>query len=179
MLFFLCLPAMAQDPNEVTPLEAAAEGIQTNINIVWTCIAAFLVFFMQAGFAMVEAGFTRAKNAVNIIMKNLMDFSVGTVAFALVGFGLMFGASNGLFGTTHFGLSDMGDDMSWNDTGRPVAVNGIVAASDTGSTSLTGTTLLISVSLSIDSLVLPGLIEDFMRTKKTKQWSNHIEVHAY
>ena len=116
MLFFLCLPAMAQDPNEVTPLEAAAEGIQTNINIVWTCIAAFLVFFMQAGFAMVEAGFTRAKNAVNIIMKNLMDFSVGTVAFALVGFGLMFGASNGLFGTTHFGLSDMGDDMSWNWT---------------------------------------------------------------
>ncbi len=115
-VFFLCLPVMAQDPNEMTPLEAATETLQTHINIVWTCIAAFLVFFMQAGFAMVEAGFTRAKNAVNILMKNLMDFSVGTVAFALVGFGLMFGASNGFFGTTHFGLSDMGDDTSWNWT---------------------------------------------------------------
>jgi Amt family ammonium transporter len=116
LLFFLSMPVFAQDPNELTPLEAATEGLQANINIVWTCIAAFLVFFMQAGFAMVEAGFTRAKNAVNILMKNLMDFSVGTVAFALVGFGLMFGATNGFFGTTHFGLSDMGDPMSWNWT---------------------------------------------------------------
>ncbi len=116
VLFFLCAPVMAEDPNAVTPLEAATEGLQNNINVVWTCIAAFLVFFMQAGFAMVEAGFTRAKNAVNILMKNLMDFSVGTVAFALVGFGLMFGASNGFFGTTHFGLSDMGDNASWNWT---------------------------------------------------------------
>ena len=80
------------------------EGLQTNINIVWTAVAAFLVFLMQAGFAMVEAGMTRAKNAVNIIMKNLMDFSVGSVAFFLIGFGLMFGVSNGFFGTTLFGL---------------------------------------------------------------------------
>src|SRR6056297_283464 len=75
--------------------------LQNNINIIWTSIAAFLVFFMQAGFAMVESGFTRAKNTINIMMKNLMDFSIGTVAFFLVGFGLMFGASNGFFGTTH------------------------------------------------------------------------------
>ena len=81
-----------------------AETLQTNLNVVWTCVAAFLVFFMQAGFAMVEAGFTRAKNAVNILMKNLMDFSVGTLAFFFVGFGLMFGASNGLVGTSHFAL---------------------------------------------------------------------------
>jgi Amt family ammonium transporter len=81
-----------------------AETLQTNINIVWTCVAAFLVFFMQAGFAMVEAGFTRAKNAVNILMKNLMDFSVGTLAFFFVGFGLMFGVSNGFVGTSHFAL---------------------------------------------------------------------------
>ncbi len=87
----------------LTP-EALSDQLQTNVNIVWTCVAAFLVFFMQAGFAMVEAGFTRAKNAVNILMKNLMDFSVGTLAFFLVGFGLMFGASNGLFGTSHFAL---------------------------------------------------------------------------
>ena len=52
---------------------------------------AALVFFMQAGFAMVETGFTRAKNAGNIIMKNLMDFCIGTVVFILIGFGLLFG----------------------------------------------------------------------------------------
>ncbi len=76
------------------------------INIVWTLLAAFLVFFMQAGFAMVEAGFTRAKNAVNIMMKNILDFSIGSIAFWLVGFGIMFGASfMGLFGTDGFLLS--------------------------------------------------------------------------
>jgi Amt family ammonium transporter len=92
-----------------------ADTLQTNVNIVWTCIAAFLVFFMQAGFAMVETGFTRAKNAVNILMKNLMDFSVGTLAFFFVGFGLMFGASNGLFGTSHFALVGAEGD-SWEFT---------------------------------------------------------------
>ena len=77
------------------------------IDTVWTLLAAFLVFFMQAGFAMVEAGFTRAKNAANIMMKNLMDFSIGSIAYWLVGFGIMFGASaSGLFGTTGFFLSD-------------------------------------------------------------------------
>ena len=57
----------------------------------WYLIGAALVFFMQAGFAMVETGFTRAKNAGNIIMKNLMDFCIGTVVFMLLGFGLMMG----------------------------------------------------------------------------------------
>ena len=56
---------------------------------VWYMIGAALVFFMQCGFAMVETGFTRAKNAGNIIMKNLMDFCIGTVVFSLLGFGLM------------------------------------------------------------------------------------------
>ncbi len=88
----------------------------SNADVVWTCIAAFLVFFMQAGFAMVEAGFTRAKNAVNIIMKNMMDFSVGTLAFFFVGFGLMFGESNGVFGTTLFGLHGMEGSSSWDYT---------------------------------------------------------------
>ncbi len=110
----------AQDAAEaaaVDPVAEATESLQTNINIVWTCVAAFLVFFMQAGFAMVESGFTRAKNTVNIIMKNLMDFSIGTIAFFIIGFGLMFGATNGFFGTTHFGLS--GADWAggdWNFT---------------------------------------------------------------
>jgi ammonium transporter, Amt family len=80
--------------------------VQNNANYVWTLVAAFLVFFMQAGFAMVEAGLTRCKNTVNILMKNLMDFAVGSIVFWAIGFGLMFGATNGLFGTDGFFLSD-------------------------------------------------------------------------
>ncbi|MBN2241739.1 MAG: ammonium transporter [Acidobacteria bacterium] len=108
--------AVSPEPVDAESIKAAiTEELQSNINIVWTCVAAFLVFFMQAGFAMVETGFTRAKNAANILMKNLMDFSVGSLAFFLVGFGLMFGASDGLFGTTLFGLSgvEAGGDWSW------------------------------------------------------------------
>ena len=101
---------------ELSEIEAAKEELQLNMNILWTCIAAFLVFFMQAGFAMVETGFTRAKNAVNILMKNLMDFSVGSLVFFLVGFGLMFGESNGFFGTTLFGLSGVESTSDWNWT---------------------------------------------------------------
>lgn len=71
------------------------------VNTIWVLIAAALVFFMQAGFAMVETGFTRAKNAGNIIMKNLMDFSIGTPAFWLLGFGLMFGSGNAFIGSFH------------------------------------------------------------------------------
>jgi len=112
MIFMLCGIGFA---DEALTLEGIKEELQTNLNIVWTCIAAFLVFFMQAGFAMVETGFTRAKNSVNILMKNLMDFSVGSLAFFLVGFGLMFGVSNGLFGTSMFGLSgtEPGGDWNW------------------------------------------------------------------
>ena len=62
------------------------------VSTIWVLLGAALVFFMQAGFAMVETGFTRAKNAGNIIMKNLMDFSLGTPIFWLLGFGLMFGS---------------------------------------------------------------------------------------
>ena len=81
--------------------------VQTHADYVWTLVAAALVFFMQAGFAMVETGFTRAKNAINIMMKNLMDFSMGSLAFWAVGFGLMFGVSKtGWFGTSGFFLSD-------------------------------------------------------------------------
>ena len=70
----------------------------SSVNTTWVLVGAALVFFMQAGFAMVETGFTRAKNAGNIIMKNLMDFCIGTPVFWLVGFGIMFGAGNGFFG---------------------------------------------------------------------------------
>jgi len=85
----------------------AIDLLQTHANYLWTLIAACLVFFMQAGFAMVEAGFTRAKNSINIMMKNLMDFSMGTLAFWALGFGLMFGVTTtGFFGTSGFFLSD-------------------------------------------------------------------------
>ena len=67
---------------------------------LWVLVAAFLVFFMQAGFAMVEAGFTRAKNAVNILMKNLMDFSLGSIAYWAIGFAIMFGTGNLFMGTS-------------------------------------------------------------------------------
>ena len=70
-------------------MEFVKEAVTTEVFGVWFLIGAALVFFMQAGFAMVETGFTRAKNAGNIIMKNLMDFCIGTVVFVLLGFGLM------------------------------------------------------------------------------------------
>ena len=75
----------------------------SSVDTIWVLLAAALVFFMQAGFAMVETGFTRAKNAGNIIMKNLMDFALGSLVFWAVGFGLMFGADHfGLFGSFDF-----------------------------------------------------------------------------
>lgn len=68
------------------------------MDTLWVLLGAALIFFMQAGFAMVETGFTRAKNAGNIIMKNLMDFACGSVVYWLLGFGLMFGSGNGFIG---------------------------------------------------------------------------------
>ena len=67
-------------------------------NTIWVLLGAALVFFMQAGFAMCEAGFTRAKNTGNILMKNLMDFCIGTPLYWLIGFGIMFGTGTALFG---------------------------------------------------------------------------------
>jgi ammonium transporter, Amt family len=78
------------------------EELAISLNTLWVLIAAALVFFMQAGFALVETGFTRSKNASNILMKNLMDFSIGTIAFWFVGFGIMFGAANSFWGGFDF-----------------------------------------------------------------------------
>ncbi|MDP8244955.1 MAG: ammonium transporter [Candidatus Hinthialibacter antarcticus] len=97
--------ASAQDAEAAFDAETELSLLRDDANILWTCLAAFLVFFMQAGFAMVEAGFTRAKNAVNIMMKNLMDFSIGSIIFFLFGFGLMFGTTyKGFIGTDGFAL---------------------------------------------------------------------------
>ena len=70
----------------------------SSINTCWVLVAAFLVYFMQAGFALCEAGFTRAKNTGNILMKNMMDFCIGTPCYWVIGFGLMFGGTSALIG---------------------------------------------------------------------------------
>ena len=91
--------------------DSAANAVA--IDTVWTLMAAVLVFLMQAGFAMLETGFTRAKNAANIMMKNLMDFSLGSLAFWAIGFGIMFGAdAAGLIGTDKFFLGGAMVDVS-------------------------------------------------------------------
>lgn len=74
----------------------------SSVDTIWVLLGAVLVFFMQAGFCMVETGFTRAKNAGNIIMKNTMDFSLGTILFWVIGFGLMFKSGNGFIGGFDF-----------------------------------------------------------------------------
>ena len=98
---------------EVDPLEDVIGALDT----AWLLIAAFLVFFMQAGFAMVEAGFVRAKNTTNILMKNILDASVGAVAFWAVGWGIAYGVSGdsapGLFGDGDFFLKGFDDYASW------------------------------------------------------------------
>lgn len=95
------------EPVTLESNKTAIDLVQTHADYVWTLVAAALVFFMQPGFALVECGFTRAKNAVNILMKNLMDFSMGSIFYWAIGFGLMFGVSQtGWFGTSCFFLSD-------------------------------------------------------------------------
>ncbi|MBU1003898.1 MAG: ammonium transporter [Proteobacteria bacterium] len=106
-LFFAAatIAILCSSPGHALAEEAPAMLTQDNANILWTLIAAVLVMFMQAGFAMVECGFTRAKNAGNILMKNFLDFSAGAVAFFLFGFALMFGNSiGGFIGSTGFAL---------------------------------------------------------------------------
>ena len=71
--------------------------VKEALDAIWLLLGTCLVFWMQAGFAMVETGFTRAKNAGNIIMKNLMDFVLGSIIYWILGFGLMFGPSIGGF----------------------------------------------------------------------------------
>jgi len=103
-----------EEPLTLEGVQASVDAVQANADWLWTLIAAFMVFFMQLGFAMVETGFTRAKNAVNIIMKNLMDFSMGAIGYWAVGFALMFGATTtGFFGTEGFFLSNWDMQDHW------------------------------------------------------------------
>lgn len=98
-------------------MEAILETVNGEIFGIWFLIGAALVFFMQCGFAMVESGFTRAKNAGNIIMKNLMDFCIGAVMFILLGFGLMMGEEclGGLVGMPTLGVFTDYANFDWSN----------------------------------------------------------------
>lgn len=86
------------------------EALELSINLVWVMLGAFLVFFMHTGFAMVEAGFTRSKNAVNILMKNFITISLGGIVYFFAGYAIMFGDSmNGMIGFSGFALRGVED----------------------------------------------------------------------
>ena len=96
---------------------SGAAQVQHNLNVVWTILGGILVFAMQAGFAMVETGMTRAKNAANIMMKNLMDFAMGSIAFFLVGAAFMFGKTAcGFIGTDGWFMSTLHGAAEWDWT---------------------------------------------------------------
>jgi Amt family ammonium transporter len=111
LAFALLSTASAQE--EVDPVADLAGALDT----AWLLVAAVLVFFMQAGFAMVEAGFVRAKNTTNILMKNVLDVGIGAVAFWAVGWGIAYGLtgeeSNGFVGDGDFFLRGFDDYASW------------------------------------------------------------------
>lgn len=90
-------------------MEETLQGLQIGIDNMWLLIAGFLVMLMQAGFALVEAGFTRSKNSANILMKNLMDFSIGSILYWTIGFGIMYGDSiAGFIGIPNLFYTDSG-----------------------------------------------------------------------
>jgi Amt family ammonium transporter len=95
------------------PATALAEESGDAVNMLWIATAAALVFLMQAGFALLESGMSRAKNSLNVVMKNYMDVCIGTLIFWAVGYGLMFGSnSSGWFGTDGFFINDA-EPMTW------------------------------------------------------------------
>lgn len=115
-LALMLLPAIAY------ALDGRIDGkpvpqLQVTVDTLWTAIAGMLVFIMQAGFAMVEGGFTRAKNTANIMMKNIGDLSMASLGFWILGFGIMFGNGNAFVGTTGFFVSpetgDLYQSLSW------------------------------------------------------------------
>ncbi len=102
-------PAVEETSEEIT-----AEEVALSLDTVWMLLAAMLVFFMQPGFALVEAGFTRTKNTANILMKNFVDFFTGSLLFFFTGFGIMFANDGaGFMGTPNF------FDLSFFDMGLP------------------------------------------------------------
>lgn len=104
--------ALAEDKPPMT-----ADAVQVNLNVVWTLVAGVLVFFMQTGFALVETGLTRAKNATNIMMKNFFDFVLGSIAFWALGVAFMFGEGTPFIGFKGFFMTEvLGQSGHWNWT---------------------------------------------------------------
>ena len=108
--------AVAQAPPATTDkVTQDLQSLRVGIDTLWVSIAAFLVFFMNAGFCMLETGFCRQKNAVNVLAKNLIVFALSTVAFWAIGFGLMFGDGNPFFGTNGWFLSGADNSPATGD----------------------------------------------------------------
>lgn len=112
----LNIPSTASAQSAPAPAEPAPSLPQDVANIIWLCLTAFLVFFMQAGFAMVESGLTRAKNSVNIMMKNLLDFCFGSVLFWIVGYAIMYSSGDSNFFGFDKGLAFLGSANAPTDT---------------------------------------------------------------
>lgn len=107
VIIFLGIPGILFAEGSVTH-EAAVVSLSRDVNILWVSISAALVFFMQAGFLMLEAGLVRAKNTINVAIKNLVYYITSTIGFYIVGFGIMFGTSFlGFTGTDFFLLRGM------------------------------------------------------------------------
>lgn len=99
----------------------AAAGLKVSIDTIWVMVAAFLVFFMNLGFAMVESGLARAKNCVNILAKNFIVFAISTLGFLVIGWGLMFGTGSSFFGTEGlFMVSGLDNSPATGDAYRGV-----------------------------------------------------------
>ena len=98
-------------------MEESITELAFSLNTAWVLICAFLVFFMQAGFGMLEVGFTRAKSAVSVLMKNVMDLSFGVIGFFFLGYAFMFGEGNGFIGTHGFELLNLPPETSGVATG--------------------------------------------------------------
>jgi len=109
LLLLLTTIAMAGDPNGSNTYTDDVAGMKLAVNFAWTLIGAFLVFFMQAGFAFLGAGSLRVKNTVNYFAKSYMDFSIGALAYWAVGFALMFGGSK-----LYAGLEDGNSIIGWS-----------------------------------------------------------------
>lgn len=109
--------AVAQTPAPAGPTTAE---LKVAIDTLWVAIAAFLVFFMNAGFCMLETGFCRQKNAVNVLAKNLIVFALATVAFWAIGFGLMFGDGNDFIGLNGFFLQGADNSPAIGDAYKGV-----------------------------------------------------------
>ena len=159
------LSASAQDAEALTP-----EDVQGVLNAIWVTIAAILVIFMNAGFGMLETGFCRQKNAVNILSKNLIVFALATLAYWALGFSFMFGNGNGFIGLSGWFLS--GDSAAYGldpfPAGLPVSVSFLfqVAFAATAATIVSGAVAerVHFVAFLLFSLCLTGIFYPILAT---------------